>query len=304
MAREDLFTVVFDQVMTDTAVFADVILPATTFLEAYDFARGYGPLSLQLVRPVIDAVGESRSNPEVFGELARRLELLQGGEPDNELEMLLQIFKTLPGTVGAQMEDDRPRDAAVRRAPDSVRRRAPQNVRSEGRSVSGSARRRSAAGSVYLSARSRDRSLSAGADFAVQRQNDQLDVGRAAAAGRQIAHAPGRPDVSVWQPDRLSILVAVVAIFFAGMGAAALVRPAIVWRAVRCRTHHARVTQRGPSRVRRVFGIALAILLVVADNASAGYRDGVLVYAVGQPDLAALAGAVSSRYPKMSGVST
>ena len=103
MAREDLFTVVFDQVMTDTAMFADVILPATTFLEAYDFARGYGPLSLQLVRPVIDAVGESRSNPEVFGELARRLDLLSAPEPGNELEMLLEIFKTLPGTVGPQM---------------------------------------------------------------------------------------------------------------------------------------------------------------------------------------------------------
>lgn len=105
MARDDLFTVVFDQVMTDTAVFADVILPATTFLEAYDFARGYGPLSLQLVRPVIDAVGESRSNPEVFGQLAQRLELLGDTEPDNELDMLLQIFKTLPGAVGAQMEE-------------------------------------------------------------------------------------------------------------------------------------------------------------------------------------------------------
>ena len=92
MAREDLFTVVFDQVMTDTAVFADVILPATTFLEAYDFARGYGPLSLQLVRPVIDAVGESRSNPEVFGDLARRLGVLEGPEPDNELDMLLKVF--------------------------------------------------------------------------------------------------------------------------------------------------------------------------------------------------------------------
>jgi anaerobic selenocysteine-containing dehydrogenase len=105
MAREDLFTVVFDQVMTDTAVFADVILPATTFLEAYDFARGYGPLSLQLVRPVIDAVGESRSNPEVFGELARCLELLEGVEPGNELEMLLQLFKTLSGTVGREIEE-------------------------------------------------------------------------------------------------------------------------------------------------------------------------------------------------------
>ena len=105
-AREDLFTVVFEQVMTDTAVFADVILPATTFLEAYDFARGYGPLSLQLVRPVIDAVGESRSNPEVFGELARRLGLLDGSEADNELDMLLSLFKSLPGTVGTQIEEN------------------------------------------------------------------------------------------------------------------------------------------------------------------------------------------------------
>jgi anaerobic selenocysteine-containing dehydrogenase len=104
MARNDLFTVVFDQVMTDTAAFADVILPATTFLEAYDFARGSGPLSLQLVRPVIDAVGESRSNPEVFGELARRLEALEPGQADNELDMLLQLFKTLPGDAAAQIE--------------------------------------------------------------------------------------------------------------------------------------------------------------------------------------------------------
>jgi anaerobic selenocysteine-containing dehydrogenase len=105
MAREDLFTVVFDQVMTDTAVFADVILPSTTFLEAYDFARGYGPLSLQLVRPVIDAVGESRSNPEVFGELARRLGVLEPGEANNELDMLLQLLHTLPGTVGEQIRE-------------------------------------------------------------------------------------------------------------------------------------------------------------------------------------------------------
>ena len=105
MARDDLFTIVFDQVMTDTAMFADLVLPATTFLEAYDFARGYGPLSLQLVRPVIDAIGESRSNPEVFGELARRLDLVHDGEPDNELDMLLQLFRTLPGDVGAQIEE-------------------------------------------------------------------------------------------------------------------------------------------------------------------------------------------------------
>ena len=71
LEREDLFTVVFEQVFTDTARYADVLLPATTFLEHYDVARGYGPISLQLVRPVIEPVGEARPNAEVFSELAR-----------------------------------------------------------------------------------------------------------------------------------------------------------------------------------------------------------------------------------------
>src|SRR6187200_2597409 len=73
LQRDDLFTVVFDQVMTDTALYADVVLPATTFLEGYDFAKSYGPINLELAKPVIDAVGEARSNADVFGELAARL---------------------------------------------------------------------------------------------------------------------------------------------------------------------------------------------------------------------------------------
>src|SRR5262249_38091790 len=44
LQRDDLFTVVFEQVMTDTALYADVVLPATTFLEGYDFAKAYGPI--------------------------------------------------------------------------------------------------------------------------------------------------------------------------------------------------------------------------------------------------------------------
>ena len=48
LEREDLFTVVFEQVMTDTALYADVVLPATTFLEGYDFAKAYGPINLEL----------------------------------------------------------------------------------------------------------------------------------------------------------------------------------------------------------------------------------------------------------------
>ena len=79
LERDDLFTVVFEQVMTDTALYADVVLPATTFLEGYDFARAYGPINLELARPVIDAVGEARSNADVFGELCARLGLSEHG---------------------------------------------------------------------------------------------------------------------------------------------------------------------------------------------------------------------------------
>jgi anaerobic selenocysteine-containing dehydrogenase len=45
LMREDLFTVVHEQIMTDTAKYADVILPATTFLEQYDIAKGDVPLT-------------------------------------------------------------------------------------------------------------------------------------------------------------------------------------------------------------------------------------------------------------------
>jgi anaerobic selenocysteine-containing dehydrogenase len=99
LARPDLFTVVFDQVMTDTASFADVVLPATTFLETYDLARSYGPISLQLVQPVIDAVGESRSNPEVFGQLVAALGLAKDGETPGELETLMEVLGHLPAAI-------------------------------------------------------------------------------------------------------------------------------------------------------------------------------------------------------------
>jgi anaerobic selenocysteine-containing dehydrogenase len=103
LEREDLFAVVFEQVMTDTALYADVVLPATTFLEGYDFARGYGPISLDLARPVIDAVGEARSNADVFGELCARLGLLGADEPRGELDLMVTVLESLPGSVGADV---------------------------------------------------------------------------------------------------------------------------------------------------------------------------------------------------------
>lgn len=106
LMRDDLFTVVFDQVRTDTAHYADVILPATTFLEHYDVTRGYGAYSLQLVRPVIEPVGESRNNVEVFSELAARLGV---GEAEDDAEALLRVSAGLPSNVAAAvMADEMP----------------------------------------------------------------------------------------------------------------------------------------------------------------------------------------------------
>jgi anaerobic selenocysteine-containing dehydrogenase len=105
LEREDLFTVVFEQVMTDTALYADVLLPATTFLEGYDFAKAYGPINLDLGRPVIEPVGEARSNADVFGELCGRLGLLDDGEPRGELDLMLHVLDHLPGTIGADLRD-------------------------------------------------------------------------------------------------------------------------------------------------------------------------------------------------------
>jgi anaerobic selenocysteine-containing dehydrogenase len=100
LKREDLFTVVYEQVATDTARYADLLLPATTFLENYDIAKAYGPISLQLVKPVIEPVGEARPNTEVFSELAARLGV---GEREEEIDTLLRIAGRLPSSVSADL---------------------------------------------------------------------------------------------------------------------------------------------------------------------------------------------------------
>ena len=105
LEREDLFTVVFDQVLTDTALYADVVLPATTFLEHYDFAKGYGPITLQLGKPVIDHVGESRPNTDVFMDLARRLDVSAPGDPEDDLEAMLGVINGLPVQIGHDLRD-------------------------------------------------------------------------------------------------------------------------------------------------------------------------------------------------------
>lgn len=72
-AREDLFTVVIEQFQTDTADYADIVLPATTQLEHFDIHRAYGHLHLLLNQPAIAPLGEARPNSRIFRDLAAAL---------------------------------------------------------------------------------------------------------------------------------------------------------------------------------------------------------------------------------------
>jgi anaerobic selenocysteine-containing dehydrogenase len=73
LAREDLFTVVHEQHLTDTADYADIVLPATTSMEHVDLYKSYGHLYLQLAEPVVEPVGEARSNWHTVRLLARAM---------------------------------------------------------------------------------------------------------------------------------------------------------------------------------------------------------------------------------------
>lgn len=73
LRRDDLFTVVLEQFQTDTADYADIVLPVTTFLEHTDLYLSYGHYYLQLARPVVPPPGETKSNVEIFRLLAARM---------------------------------------------------------------------------------------------------------------------------------------------------------------------------------------------------------------------------------------
>lgn len=87
MLREDLFTVVCEQFMTDTAAYADWILPATTQLEHWDLHTAYGHHYLTLNRPAVQPQGESVANTEIFRRLARAMGFTdpEFDESDDEL---------------------------------------------------------------------------------------------------------------------------------------------------------------------------------------------------------------------------
>ena len=88
LRREDLFTVVLEQFMTDTARHADVVLPATTQLEHLDALLSWGHHYLTWNAPAIDPVGEAKPNTEIFRLLAARLGLDDPAFSESDAEML------------------------------------------------------------------------------------------------------------------------------------------------------------------------------------------------------------------------
>jgi anaerobic selenocysteine-containing dehydrogenase len=104
LTRDDLFVVVHEQVMTDTARLADVVLPATAFVEHRDVRRGYGTLRLYDAAAVARAPGEARSNNELFGALAERMGLVRAGDPRTDEEIVAAIMSASPHGAGLRAQ--------------------------------------------------------------------------------------------------------------------------------------------------------------------------------------------------------
>jgi anaerobic selenocysteine-containing dehydrogenase len=92
LKREDLFTVVHDLVWTETADLADVVLPATSTLEHLDLHTSYGHMYLQLNRPAIEPLGESKPNTEVFRLLAKAMGFEEPCFQDTDEDLIRQAL--------------------------------------------------------------------------------------------------------------------------------------------------------------------------------------------------------------------
>jgi anaerobic selenocysteine-containing dehydrogenase len=92
MRRPDLFTVVHEQFFTDTADYADVLLPAPTFLEVKDVQGAYGHLFAQVSERAIAPLGEARSNVALFGELGQRMGFVEKCFLDGDDELIDQAL--------------------------------------------------------------------------------------------------------------------------------------------------------------------------------------------------------------------
>ena len=89
-AREDLFTVVLEHFRTDTADYADILLPATTQLEHFDVVKPYGHYDLMINNRAIEPLGEALPNARIFGRLAKRMGYVDDCFDDDDETIALQ----------------------------------------------------------------------------------------------------------------------------------------------------------------------------------------------------------------------
>lgn len=99
LMRDDLFTVVHDPFMTDTARYADIVLPATTYLETEDFFRSYGTYYMQYSRPAVTPQHQAWSNFRLTQTLARQMGLNDPVFGMTQPEILQALFDGAMGTV-------------------------------------------------------------------------------------------------------------------------------------------------------------------------------------------------------------
>jgi anaerobic selenocysteine-containing dehydrogenase len=111
LKREDLFTVVHEQHLTDTTDYADIVLPATTSMEHGDLYKSFGHLYVQLAEPVVDPAGESRSNWHVVRQLARAMGLsdphFSKDEPALVREVLASGDPSVAGITYERLKEER-----------------------------------------------------------------------------------------------------------------------------------------------------------------------------------------------------
>ncbi|MBL8374358.1 molybdopterin oxidoreductase family protein [Accumulibacter sp.] len=91
-ARDDLFTVVHELFQTDTADYADILLPATSHMEQLDIHKSYGHLHLQVNQPAIAPLGEALPNTELFRRLAREMGFSEACFADSDEDLCRQAF--------------------------------------------------------------------------------------------------------------------------------------------------------------------------------------------------------------------
>ncbi len=92
LEREDLFTVVIEQFITDTARYADIVLPATTQIEHLDLGIAWGHLYLSLNQPAIEPVGDALPNTEIFRRLAAAMGIDDPGLQANDETLIRELL--------------------------------------------------------------------------------------------------------------------------------------------------------------------------------------------------------------------